>query len=125
MAHDWFERQLRIHYDDGVEEHILPLCDKFRWLTPRAVTAGATDAVHSSFVYLRASNAGESLLSITKMFVQRRGNFCALAPVRLSAPKGLLLELIHFLPGHTSPSSSAAFSCIVPSRPKQAQCQDF
>jgi len=59
VAHDWFERQLKIHYDDGVEEHILPFCDSFRWLTPRAVTAGATDAVHSSFVYLRAGNAGE------------------------------------------------------------------
>ena len=60
MAHDWYRKKLKICYDDGVEEYIQPQKEetRFVWLTPRAATAGATNAVHAAFQYLGASNAG-------------------------------------------------------------------
>ena len=48
-------------YDDGYEEFVCPSKPdtKYQWLTPRARTAGATDAVHAAFKLLQAANAGE------------------------------------------------------------------
>lgn len=60
VAHDWFRKKLKISYDDGVEEYIQPQKEdtRFMWLTPRARTAGANDALHLAFKFLGASNAG-------------------------------------------------------------------
>ena len=61
VAHDWFRKKLKVSYDDGVEEYIQPQKaeTRFMWLTPRALTAGATNAVHAAFQLLGATNAGE------------------------------------------------------------------
>lgn len=66
MAHDWYRKKLKICYDDGVEEYIQPQKEdtRFTWLTPRAATAGATNAVHAAFQYLGASNAGLTSVSV-------------------------------------------------------------
>lgn len=60
VAHDWYHKRLKVLYDDGFEEFISPQKPdtQYTWLTPRACTAGATDAVHAAFRMLAASNAG-------------------------------------------------------------------
>ena len=57
ISHDWYHKRLKIRYDDGIVETFSPLRDRFVWLTPRGVTAGATPDIVDAMRALGAANA--------------------------------------------------------------------
>ena len=66
-ALDGYHKRARVVYDDGEEEWLSLPRHAFRWLSPRARTAGCSEPLKRALCALGAQGARQSCLSVTTL----------------------------------------------------------
>ena len=63
VSFDAYHKRVKLRYDDGHEEWVAPQREQFRWLLPRAASAGSTAAMGQLMAELGAAGELSSVFS--------------------------------------------------------------
>ena len=80
IGFDAYHKRVKLRFDDGYEEWVAPQKEQFRWLLPRAASAGCTAAMAHLMADLGAKGAltthCATLLAFSFWATERDGELC-------------------------------------------------